>query len=105
MPRAFNRLTLSRRTRTCSGSLSAESASASRSGGGGISARTSAAYDSVPVSSAVFASWRRSSDDRLGRLRKPSALPAAVPTRGRSEAYSKQMKRGCQVGRYLALDR
>ena len=40
-----------------------------------------------------------------GFSRNPSALPAAVPTRGRSEAYSKHMNRGCQAGRYLAFDR
>ena len=63
----------------------------------------------MPVASSelvvVADSLRLSSEVRLGRVRNPSALPAAVPTRGRSEAYSKHMNRGCQVGRYFALER
>ena len=63
-----------------------------------------------PYSAALFYDFLLSEQGQQliakeGRVRNPSALPAAVPTRGRSEVYSKQMYRGCHSGWYLAFDR
>ena len=64
---------------------------------------TSAACFWSPVSSSVCAFLR--SIENEGVVRKPSALPAATPTRGRSEVYWKHMNLGCQLGWYFAFER
>lgn len=58
-----------------------------------------------PVQRLVSRCLRCSHLGRPGASRKPSARPAATPMRSRSALFSKSMKRGSQIGRYLALAR
>ena len=74
-------------------------------GAAGISARTAAAWSAPAGLQRAPVPGLARGAARDAAVRKPSALPAAVPTRGRSEVYSKHMNRGCQSGRYLAFER